>query len=84
MTEAHRPGREASSGEPVRRRTLFVADWVVPVSSPPFPEGGVLIEGRRIVEVGPAQALRQAGADEVQDLAGHLLLPGLVNAHTHL
>ena len=65
-------------------RTLFTADWVVPVASAPIPEGGVLVEGPRIVEVGRAQVLRRAGVDEVQDLAGHLLLPGLVNAHTHL
>ncbi|MEE9519118.1 MAG: amidohydrolase family protein [bacterium] len=65
-------------------RTLFTADWVAPVASPPIPEGGVLVEGPRIVEVGRAQALRRAGLDEVEDLAGHLLLPGLVNAHTHL
>ncbi|MCH7768154.1 MAG: amidohydrolase family protein [Nitrospinae bacterium] len=65
-------------------RTLFAADWVVPVASPPIPEGGVLVEGPRIVEVGRAQALRRAGVDEVRDLSGHLLLPGLVNAHTHL
>lgn len=70
--------------EAARSRTLFAADWVVPVASAPIPEGGVLVEGPRIVEVGRAQALRRAGLDEVQDLAGHLLLPGLVNAHTHL
>ncbi|MFQ5893938.1 MAG: amidohydrolase family protein [Nitrospinota bacterium] len=84
MTESSLPGCAASPAESARRRTLFAADWVVPVSSPPIPEGGVLVEGPRIVEVGRAQVLRRAGADEVRDLAGHLLLPGLVNPHTHL
>jgi 5-methylthioadenosine/S-adenosylhomocysteine deaminase len=67
-----------------RPRTLFVADWVVPVASSPIPEGGVLVEGPRIVEVGRAEDLRRVGTDETRELAGHLLLPGLVNAHTHL
>lgn len=65
-------------------RTLYAADWVLPVTSPPIPEGAVLVEGRSILAVGEARKLRGEGADEVIDLAGHLLLPGLVNAHTHL
>jgi 8-oxoguanine deaminase len=45
--------------------------------------GGVYIEGNRIVAVGPCAELPQA-ADEVIDLAGHVLLPGLVNTHHHM
>jgi 8-oxoguanine deaminase len=45
--------------------------------------GGVYVEGNRIVAVGPADAL-PASADEVIDLAGHVLLPGLVNTHHHM
>ena len=48
-------------------------------------DGSVLIEDRRIAAVGPAAEVRaKAGAvDEVIDLAGHVLLPGLVNTHHH-
>ena len=41
--------RDAAAGR--RRRgvsTLFAADWVVPVSSPPLAGGAVLVEGERI------------------------------------
>lgn len=45
--------------------------------------GGLFIEGNRIVAVGPSATL-PAGADEVLDLTGHIVIPGLVNTHHHM
>jgi cytosine/adenosine deaminase-related metal-dependent hydrolase len=45
--------------------------------------GGFLAEGNRIVAVGSASDL-PASADRVLDLAGHVVLPGLVNTHHHM
>jgi len=45
--------------------------------------GGLLAEGNRIVAVGPSAELPRA-ADEIIDLAGHVVLPGLVNTHHHM
>jgi 8-oxoguanine deaminase len=45
--------------------------------------GGVFIEDNRIVAVGRPEDLPEA-ADEVIDLSGHVLLPGLVNTHHHM
>ncbi|MGE5249457.1 MAG: 8-oxoguanine deaminase [Bacteroidota bacterium] len=45
-------------------------------------EGGLFIRGGFIEQVGPAAEL-PAGADEVLDLKGHIILPGLVNTHHH-
>jgi 8-oxoguanine deaminase len=45
--------------------------------------GGLLIEENRIVAVGPSDTL-PATADEVIDLAGHIVIPGLVNTHHHM
>jgi 8-oxoguanine deaminase len=45
--------------------------------------GGVFIEDNRIVEVGETASL-PATADEVIDLTGHVLMPGLVNTHHHM
>ena len=60
-------------------RTLS-ADWVVPVDAPPIRDGAVAIgDDGRIVSVGPAS---EVGAGErFQDA---VILPGFVNAHTHL
>ena len=53
--------------------------YVFPVTGPPIADGTVAIEGDRIVAVGQARP----GA-EVVDLGNAAILPGFVNAHTHL
>ncbi|TYB47290.1 amidohydrolase family protein [Nonomuraea sp. PA05] len=45
-------------------------------------DGEVLIDGTKIVSVGPRGSAGEAG--EVLDLPGHTVLPGLVDAHVHL
>ncbi|MDI7066208.1 8-oxoguanine deaminase, partial [Klebsiella pneumoniae] len=46
-------------------------------------DGGLYIEDNRIVAVGPAAELPQT-ADEVLDMRGQLVIPGLVNTHHHM
>lgn len=47
--------------------------------------GAVLVEGHRITAVGPADDPELAAADaERIDLAGQIVIPGLVNTHVHL
>lgn len=48
-----------------------------------IPDGAVFVRGNRIEQVGPTAAL-PAVADEVLDLRGHVVLPGLVNTHHHM
>ncbi|GAB6844023.1 cytosine/adenosine deaminase-related metal-dependent hydrolase [Methylorubrum rhodinum] len=45
--------------------------------------GGVYIEGNRIVAVGAMDTLPET-ADEVIDMSGHVVMPGLVNTHHHM
>jgi 5-methylthioadenosine/S-adenosylhomocysteine deaminase len=52
------------------------ADWVLPVDGPPIENGVVRFEEGRIVEVGPGRAERH--------FAEAAIVPGFVNAHTHL
>jgi 5-methylthioadenosine/S-adenosylhomocysteine deaminase len=60
---------------------LHVAAWVVPIAGQPIRDGGVLVDDGRIVAVGPAGELGDAG--EVTEYPG-VLTPGLINAHAHL
>jgi cytosine/adenosine deaminase-related metal-dependent hydrolase len=59
--------------------TTYTARWVFPVAGPPLPHGTLSVEGERIVAVEPAGVVRPT-----HDLGQVALLPGLVNAHTHL
>lgn len=66
--------------------TLIKTRWVAPVA----PASGVLddhavaIRQGRIIDLLPSEdALERYDAAEVVDRPGHLLIPGLVNAHTH-
>jgi cytosine/adenosine deaminase-related metal-dependent hydrolase len=45
--------------------------------------GGLYVEGNRIAAVGPSDAL-PLSADEVIDMRGHVVLPGLINTHHHM
>jgi 5-methylthioadenosine/S-adenosylhomocysteine deaminase len=56
--------------------TAVSADWVLPVDGPPLRDALVAWEGARIVEVARGRAERH--------VEGAVILPGLVNAHSHV
>jgi cytosine/adenosine deaminase-related metal-dependent hydrolase len=59
---------------------VLSADWVVPVEGPPIRDGAVAIgDGGLIEAVGPASEL--GDGDRFPE---SVILPGFVNAHTHL
>ena len=62
-----------------KRQHLLKARYVFPVTGPPIADGAVAIEGGRIVAVGKPRTGR-----ETVDLGNTAILPGFVNAHTHL
>lgn len=55
------------------------ARYVFPVDRPPIENGLVVLDGDRIVAVEP-----YSGQADTRDLGDVAILPGLVNAHTHL
>lgn len=59
---------------------VFRATWVLPITRPPTSDGGVGVDGDRIVGI----LSPPFPAAHVVDLGHAAILPGLVNAHTHL
>jgi cytosine/adenosine deaminase-related metal-dependent hydrolase len=58
---------------------VLTARWVLPATSPPLPCGTITIRGEEIISVDSA-GNRKADVD----FGNAVILPGLVNAHTHL
>ena len=59
----------------------YRARWVVPVTQPPIENGCVVEDKGRIVFVGDAKVAPDGDDHDFGDAA---ILPGLINAHTHL
>jgi cytosine/adenosine deaminase-related metal-dependent hydrolase len=65
---------------------LLLPDWlIVAADAPPLERHGIRTAGGTIQDVGPNDELTARYPDEpVVDAPGHVVLPGFVNAHTHL
>ena len=61
----------------------FRAPWVLPVAGPPIADAAVVTNAEgNIVYVGPQNQMPEC--EVVEDFPGQAILPGLINAHTHL
>ena len=67
------------------RARRLAARWVIPVEGPPIERGAVLIglDGR-VREVGPDAAVSRPADIPAEDFDDAVILPGLINTHTHL
>ncbi|HKQ51926.1 MAG TPA: amidohydrolase family protein [Pyrinomonadaceae bacterium] len=64
---------------------LYCARWVLPLASPPIEDGGVAVEGSRIIGTGTRdELLAQFPRATPRDFGEAAILPGFVNAHSHL
>jgi cytosine/adenosine deaminase-related metal-dependent hydrolase len=57
------------------------SSWVLPIASDPIENGEVVVEGGKIMSV---ETSSSGPTGDVLDLGNAILLPGFVNAHTHL
>lgn len=61
--------------------TVFEADWVCNAAAPPLAGGAISVANGRIVQVGPGSEIHGV---ERKAFGGCAIIPGFVNAHTHL
>jgi len=65
--------------------TIYTAQWLLPISSSPIKNGGLAVNGSKIAGVGPRDELTRLFPEgAVQELGPAIILPGLVNTHSHL
>lgn len=66
-------------------RRILQPEWLIDGSGSPAQAGmAVIVEGDTIRQVGPAADVLFESGDEVIDLGGTTLIPGLINNHVHL
>jgi cytosine/adenosine deaminase-related metal-dependent hydrolase len=64
---------------------IYSAQWVLPIISPVIESGAVACEGPQIIAVGPRTDLVYRFPDShLEDFGAAAILPGFVNAHSHL
>src|SRR6266849_2501938 len=64
---------------------IYSARWVLPIISPAIDDGAVAIDDSKIIAVGPeAEVVSRFPDARISDFGPAAMLPGLVNAHSHL
>jgi len=66
--------------------TLIIADWIIPVDAQnsTLHDHAIAITDGSIVEILPSRdATEKYQAGDVHKLVNHILIPGLINTHTH-
>ncbi|MHC1699029.1 MAG: amidohydrolase family protein [Geobacteraceae bacterium] len=63
---------------------IYAASHLLPVSSPSLEGGALVVENGRILAVGKLSELTASFSAPVLEYPGCAIIPGLVNAHSHL
>jgi len=64
---------------------LITADWLVPISSDPIKDAAIFLAQGKVADFGPARRVTARHPDAPRHhFPGCTIMPGLVNAHTHL
>jgi cytosine/adenosine deaminase-related metal-dependent hydrolase len=64
---------------------IYSARWVLPIVAPAIDDGAIVISDSAIAAVGDRAAIVAAFPDApVEDFGNAAILPGLINAHSHL
>jgi imidazolonepropionase-like amidohydrolase len=62
----------------------FVGAQILPVSGPPVTDGVLVVHRGKIVAVGPRGGVAIPSGARMRDVSGKVLLPGLVDTHSHV
>lgn len=66
------------------RPIAFQGAEIIPVTGDAIPNGTLIIENGKIIAVGPSSSVEVPNNAEVIDATGQVLMPGLVDSHSHI
>ena len=64
--------------------TAFINAKIIPIVGQPIEQGIILVQNGKITAVGDARTVRLSSAVQVIDVAGKVIMPGLVDSHSHI
>lgn len=64
--------------------TAFINARVIPIVGPEIPQGIVIVQNGKITAVGDARTVRLSSDVQTIDLAGKVIMPGLIDTHSHI
>ena len=64
--------------------TAFVNARIIPIVGQPIEQGIILVQNGKIAAVGDARTVRLASTVKIVDAAGKVIMPGLVDSHSHI
>jgi len=62
----------------------FLGARILPVSGPPIDDGALVVKDGRILAVGPRAQVTVPPGATTHDVAGKVIIPGLVDTHSHV
>jgi imidazolonepropionase-like amidohydrolase len=74
-------GTTASAQE---RPLAFRGAHIIPITGAPIDDGVLVVQHGRIVAVGPAANVTVPADADVRDVTGKVIMPGLVDTHSHI
>lgn len=64
--------------------TAFVNARIIPIAGQPIEQGILLVQNGKITAIGDARTVRLSSDVQMIDLAGKVIMPGLVDSHSHI
>jgi imidazolonepropionase-like amidohydrolase len=63
---------------------VFTGAQIIPIAGEPIARGVLIVQGGKILAVGEAGKVAIPEGSEVHDVSGKVLMPGLIDSHSHI